>query len=315
MVLYASQDGQGGGQVPQLPAFPTTQNSPLDPFSSTQASAYGASAAYQSVPVTGLGAERADMPSPSKLTIVDNSSYLSRITEKVGVANFLVIDRATGNKQYQTENFFARNVTVTPGESASLVKTNEGFTLYSPDKSPTTITLTGSLLSGDDWKDAAQPGRIGHTDWYSKFLSDYASRFSSSASEANGTDVWFSFEFFYANVFVLGMRAASSADSPTVHDFSLEMVAKKIVVVPRSDPKGSGPDNPPKADAPADSSNGTGTAPNIQINGQPAVAPDGPVPQTLGAWAPDGNVNPTFIPIQATAVQDATTNVYKQVPQ
>lgn len=310
-----------GGIVPQSPAFPSLNSSSTAPVPGTQSVVFGTAARFVAVPVNTLGSNNAEMPDPNKLTLVLPNRYLSRIKEKRGIANINVFDRKTGTKQYNTASFFASNVSLSLSEATSITKTNEGFTLYSPDHNPTVITLTGTLLSGDDWTNANRPGRIGHTDWFSKLLTDYRDRLSSTSAINNNTDIWFSYEYVYANVYITNMQVGTSADSPTAHNFSMTMVVRTGMVISRPDLDGSGPDEPEAGTEPGQesaqgvaTSNGTGTAPTGQINGQGAT-PSVTVSDTIGAWTPDGRLNPLFASYEAPAVAAAITTVYQESPQ
>jgi hypothetical protein len=314
------------GQTAHGAASPTTQFSFTSPFPGTQASVFGTTARLLSVVSTILDAIFTTAADPNKLTVVLHNSYLSKIKEKKGIANLSVFDRKTGTKQYQTVSFFATNVMITPSESASMTKTNEGFTLYSPDASPTPIALSGTLLSGDDWDggSATRPGRIRNTDWFSKLFTDYKQRLSSTAAISNNTDVWFSYEGVFANVFITGMQVGSSADSPTSHGFTMQMIAKKITVTTRADISGSGPDEATSDDSAAseappeesgtESPGNTGTAATIQTGGQGATTPV-VSSETVSAWSPDGRINPAFIPQETSAAQAAVTAVYQRRPK
>lgn len=316
-VIFTDTTGVTGfksvdGQRTFSAAFPQTQGSPLSPFFSTAPAVFGVTSAIVSTLVNLFSTNRNDLADPNKLTVINTDAYLARIKDKKGIANIVIFDRASGNKQYRTASFIAGNVQIGRTEAASIVKTNEGFTLYSPDSNPVQMTLVGSLFSGDDWANAPVPGMIGHTDWFSKFLTDYNERLSSTASLSNDTDVWISYEDVFANVFITGITTATSADSPLVSGFTMQMVAKTVRFIARPDIDGSGPDEAETKD-PLDPDaflgNGTGTAPGLQIGDQGAVAPPDPS-EVIVTPAPDAQLNPGLLPQVKASVVDSITSVY-----
>jgi hypothetical protein len=216
-------------------------------------STYGIAGAFNITPVFSEPSRNLVFPSSNKLvTILDR--YLPRIREKSGIATFTVFDGKTGNREYRTINFFAQGVAIGRSESVSIVKTNRGFTLYSPDANPTTLTLTGTLLNGNDWSAGgflglfSDPSKITHTDWVVKFLSDYDHRLSSTAAIRNNQVIYFSFENFFAEVHVVSIGTAVSGDDPLVSPLRVSMVAKELRVTFRPDIPGFGPDAVPVAD-------------------------------------------------------------------
>jgi hypothetical protein len=145
-----------------------------------------------------------------------------------------------GARQYRTINFFARGVTIDRSESISIVKTNRGFTLYSPDNNPVGLTLTGTLLNGNDWGFGSDQASITHTDWVAKFLSDYDRRLSSTASIRNNQSIFFSFQNIYAEVHVVSIGTAVSSDDPLLAPLRVSMVCKELRVTYRPDVPDSG---------------------------------------------------------------------------
>lgn len=306
---------QSGGTQPDHSAGAGVHDS-TNPASGAKG-AYGFSAQYGANDFAVVSNKLA-FPDPNKLkTVLER--YLPGISEKEGIASFTVFDNATGNRQYKTVNFFAKDVHIGLSESSSIVNTSRGFTLYSPKSNPTRITMIGKLLAGNDWDtsvqdlatvasaassaaaiakdndraatekaaavaadssatakekkdsattasftkkalvnatvaennahaaaaaaqaEAAKGNVITSTDWFSKFLSDYAHRLSATANFKANTSLFFSFEDVYAEVFLMSVNPVYQAESPLVSSFSAEMIVKDLRVVFRPDLAGSGP--------------------------------------------------------------------------
>lgn len=168
--------------------------------------------------------------------------YLPKITEKKGIGNFSLFDGATGKRVYRTANFFLNDVSFDISDAVSIVKTNRGFTIYSPDAQPMMVGVTGQLLAGDDWVESETPLAITHTDWFSKFLSDYAQRLRSSKTQFNNQQLYFSFNDFYAQVEFISLRLRYSSSAQLLSGFNGQLVVKEAQVEYRPDLAGSGPD-------------------------------------------------------------------------
>lgn len=200
----------------------------------------GVSSQFRSASIK-LQSNSAPFPDPNKLKVV-LERYLPKITEKKGIANFTLFDGESGKKLYKTMNFFANEVSIDMPDATSIVKTNRGFTVYSPDAQPMMVGLTGQLLAGDDWVESETPLAITHTDWFSKFLSDYAQRLRSSKTQFNNHQLYFAFNDFYAQVEFISLRLRYSSSMQLVSGFHGQMVVKEAQVEYRPDLEGSGPD-------------------------------------------------------------------------
>lgn len=230
----------------------------------------GVSASFVSLPSQAEPGRRLKFPDPEQLkTLVERR--LSQVTSKRGIASFTVFDNTSGTKQYKTASFFAEGIVTNLSSSFSVVKTNRGFTVYSPDQDPTTMALAGKLLTGDDWGTNADPSLIAQTDWLSKFLSDYSQRLSMTAGFQHDVSVFFSFEDIYAEVFLSNLQIERSSMSPTVSEFQTAMIVKELRGGFRPDIAGSGPD----AAATPETPSGETATTSSSVGGQPVDVPDG----------------------------------------
>lgn len=254
---------------------------------------FGVTAEYKAVPV---GAElnlTSTFPDTNKLKDTVERS-LRTITEKKGIANFAVFDKTAGTRKYKTVSFFAHDVAIDRAESVSIVKTNRGFTLYSPDHEPIMMVLTGSLLAGDDWPAEADPSIITQTDWFSKFLLDYERRLSATASLRTDTRVFFSFEDVFAEVFLTSLRTSRDSMSPSVSGFQAQMVVKDLRIIERPDISGSTADPGAVDDCPAASMGDTQIKP----------ARDSELCEKL---TKDGEAPPVYFHVPTSLTEGSTT--------
>ena len=243
----SGQVTEGGGLVSvdtNVSAFGSDSVASINDPSSLSRSVAGVTSQFKSASIR-LQSTNAPFPDVNQLKMA-LERYLPKITEKKGIANFSLFDGVTGKRVYRTANFFANDISIDMSDAVSIVKTNRGFTIYSPDSQPMMVSVTGQLLAGDDWYESEIPLAITHTDWFSKFLSDYAQRLRSSKTQFNNQQLYFSFNDFYAQVEFVSLRLRYSSSSQLLSGFNGQLVVKEAQVEYRPDLAGSGPD--PKTD-------------------------------------------------------------------
>lgn len=219
---FVFTDGVGTWVLDNPPGAVST-----DPVQTSAQTNYGVTAEFHSVPVDNIPDAAKEFPSLDKLT--DKSDrFLSNITDKSGRATLTVFDINAKNMLYKSKEFLAVSVSVGKAESFGIVKNNLGFTLYAPDSNPDSISLQGILLNGDDRGATKSNGEITQTDWFTKLLVDYEVQFKASQSINESQRVFFSFEDFFAEVFIVGANVNRGADRQNVAAFDMQMIIKRV---------------------------------------------------------------------------------------
>ena len=152
-------------------------------------------------------AEPEGFPDP-KLLIDNRNRSLTTLTEYTGRSTITVVGKNQNERIFQTIEFFVTGMNLEQTESYSIQKNNLGFTFYSFDSNPASLTLSGVFLNGRDFSSrfafrSSLRNKILDTNWFNRFLAEYKEVFSSSKAIENDLRVFFAIENITFEVFIV----------------------------------------------------------------------------------------------------------------